>query len=190
MIGCVEGPTDIPALKELSRALNDADASIPSLGQDPRFAFVSLGGSALKHWVSENYLGGLGLPEIHLYDNDVATYQTSVDEVNSRNDGLGSYAALTAKHEIESYLHSDAILDEFGIVVTVVDAPDGTHEAVPEEFAKAYSAHKGYDGIMGSTKAKKHLSRAFKKMTAERLNARDPNGEIEGWLRHAAALVE
>ena len=63
---CVEGPTDVVALKSLSRLLNGSDGGIPDLTTDERVAFVVLGGGALSHWVNENYLRNLGRPEVHI----------------------------------------------------------------------------------------------------------------------------
>src|SRR5690606_23092206 len=79
---CVEGPTDVQALKSLSRALHLEDTSIPDLSTDLRVAFVLLGGSTLKHWVDQHYLKGIGCKEFHLYDADVANYSASIEEVN------------------------------------------------------------------------------------------------------------
>lgn len=184
---CVEGPSDVEALKSLSHALHQHDNTIPCLITETRCAFVSLGGSTLKHWVTAHYLQGLRCPEVHIYDSDVQKYGQSVEEVNGRNDGLNSWAGQTGKHEIESYLHPDAINEEFGVVVNVVDHPDGKNPAVPRAFAIAYSEHKGWPQVMGDDKAKVHLTKAFKRMTAARIKVRDPEGEVEGWLRRIAA---
>ncbi len=180
---CVEGPTDVEAFCYLSSALHKKDNSIPDLRVDPSYAFVPLGGSSLKHWINAKYLQGLRIPEAHIYDADVEDYAVSVDEVNSRDDKLGSWAVQTNKHEIECYLHQDAIFDAFGVNVDVVDRPTVDNPSVPSAFAKLYSSHKGFDHTMKDTKAKTYLSRAFEHMTAERIRERDPEGEIEGWLR-------
>ncbi|MCU6244339.1 OLD family endonuclease, partial [Enterobacter asburiae] len=71
--------------------------------------FIVLGGGTLKHWVNENYLRALNRREIHIYDRDVPAYAEAVDAVNAR--GNGCWAAQTLKHEVESYLHPDAIHD-------------------------------------------------------------------------------
>lgn len=185
---CVEGPTDVSALKCLSSALNQQDPSIPNLSVDSRVAFVVLGGSTLQHWVTQNYLRGLGRPEVHIYDSDVAKYRESVAEVNSRTDG--SWAVQTAKYEIESYLHPEAVLDAFNINIEITDQPNEYGHATPKVFAMAYSRANSLDGIMGDTKAKQKLAdRAFPFMTADRLRARDPDREVEGWFRSIASML-
>lgn len=52
---CVEGPTDVVALKCLSRALHIEKSNLIDLSTDPRIAFVLMGGSTLKHWVNERF---------------------------------------------------------------------------------------------------------------------------------------
>lgn len=187
---CVEGPTDVVALSELSRAINENDATLPNLLTDPRCNFITLGGSTLKHWVTENYLRDMRCPEAHIYDGDVGAYGEAVAQVNGRDDGLGSWAVQTQKYEIECYLHPDAIFEEFNVRVTVVDRPDENNPSVPEAFAIAYSAARGLDGVLNNNTAKRYLSRAFKRMTAERLRERDPNGEVEDWLRRIGQMFE
>lgn len=184
---CLEGPTDVTAFKCLSRAMHEEDPTLPNLATDERIAFVVLGGGTLKHWVDQNYLKALKRPEIHIYDGDVKNYDKSVQSVNQRKDG--SWATQTGKHEIESYLHADAIRDAFGVDVEVTDHPvDGN--AVPKVFAIAYSIAQKLDGVMGDDKAKLRLAdKAFPLMTAARIRERDPDGEVEGWLRRIAQLA-
>lgn len=183
---CVEGPTDVDALCHLSAALHAVDAGIPNLLLDERFAFVPLGGSTLKHWVAKRYLGALRLPEAHIYDSDVAAYAVTVAEVNLRTDG--SWAAQTQKHEIECYLHADAINQGLGVRIVVGD--DNTQSAVLPAFCAEYSRLKGFDGEISHQKAKPLLAnKAFPRMTAELIAARDPVGEVESWLRRLDAMA-
>jgi predicted ATPase len=185
---CVEGPTDVAAFKYLSRALHAADNTIPDLTSDERVAFVLLGGSTLKHWVTQHYLRSLNRPEVHIYDNDVPVYAASVAEVNQRTDG--SWAVLTNKYEIECYLHADAIGDAFGVEVVVLDQPGPDGKAVPRLFAEAYFAKQKTDAVMKDGAAKLRLAnKAFPLMTAERLAARDPRGEVEGWFRRIRGML-
>jgi predicted ATP-dependent endonuclease of OLD family len=180
---CVEGPTDVAALKHLSAALHSEDPSLPNLLVDDRVAFVPMGGGTLKHWVTENYLRGFRLPEVHIYDSDVKSYAETVTEVNARTDGLGSWATQTSKHEIECYLHHDAIYAAFSVSVEVVDHPSEGKPDVPKAFSAAISPVKRLDGPVGSTKAKLWLAQsAFPQMTAAMLRERDPEGEVRRWM--------
>lgn len=185
---CVEGPTDVVALKCLSRALHQSDSAILDLSTDPRVAFVVLGGSTLQHWVANHYLKGLGRPEVHIYDADVAKYGAVIDGVNARGDG--SWGVLTKKHEIENYLHKDAIAEAFDVQVEVTDHPGTDGKATPRAFAEVYSVAQGYDNTMGDTKAKSKLAdRAFPLMTASRLDERDVDGEVRDWLTRIESMM-
>ncbi|MDW3048725.1 ATP-binding protein [Vibrio sp. Vb1554] len=186
---CVEGPTDVSALKALSAALHNEDVTIPNLDLDDRVAFIVLGGGNLKHWVNHHYLSGLGRPEIHIYDADVPSYVGYADEINQRTDG--SKAFITQKHEIESYLHTDAIRLAFDVDVEVTDHPNSDGKATPKVFAEVYSEAQGYDGIMKDNNAKIRLSnQAFPLMTPEMIHERDPNGEVKGWFTTIGSYLE
>lgn len=43
---------------------------------------LPLGGSTLKRWVHNQYLGKLGLPEVRIYDNDVEGYKKCCERIN------------------------------------------------------------------------------------------------------------
>ena len=185
---CVEGPTDVEAFKALSSALHKADPTIPDLSTDERVAFVVMGGSTLVQWVSQHYLKGLGRKELHIYDRDVPAYEIAEAEVNGRNNG--SWACRTSKHEIECYLHTDAIMAAYGVSVPVVDHPPTKAESVGSLFGKAYSAAQAHDGVMGEGKSKGYLARkAFPLMTAQWIDERDPAGEVKGWFNRLAAML-
>lgn len=188
VILCLEGPTDAIAMKCLSKALHDYDSTIVNLFNDPRVAIITLGGSTLQHWVSENYLKGLGKPEVHIYDSDVKKYQESIKMVNARGDG--SWGKLCRKHEIECYLHEDAIKDACGISMKVVDVPGEDGKAVPKIFAETYSAENKLDNILKDSTAKSYLSKAFHKMDYQRLVERDPEGEVEQWFRSITDMIK
>jgi putative ATP-dependent endonuclease of OLD family len=185
---CVEGPTDVTALSCLSKAMKFKYPELPDLTKDERIAFILMGGSTLKHWVNHNYLKELGKPEFHLYDNDVASYQNSVAQVNERNDL--SCGQLTQKLEIESYLHKDAIKIGFDIDIEIPDQLNVNDKATPRIFAEAYSAKVGLPNSIKDSKAKKFLAeRAFPNMTCEMIEERDTIGEVKGWLEKINELM-
>jgi len=185
---CVEGPTDIDALKCLSRALHIADPNLPDLSSDRRFAFVPSGGSTLQHWVAEQYLSDLGRKEAHIYDSDVPDYGKAVAAVNARQDG--SWATQTSKHEIESYLHPDAIKDALGVEVEVADHLNTNGHAVPKAVAMKLHAVNPVGQPKKDGTIKKLLARkAFPHMTAERISERDPNSEVKGWMLRLSAML-
>ncbi|GKS08752.1 ATP-binding protein [Pseudomonas syringae pv. theae] len=184
---CVEGPTDVLALKALSKALHEADSTLPNLASDERLAFVVLGGGTLEHWVNQHYLRLLKKREVHIYDGDVLAYAVSAQQVNDREDG--SWAVVTTKHEMESYLHKDAIKQAFGFDMEISDHPvDG--KAVPKVFGEEFVAHAGVGSPLKDSNAKKKLAQhAFPRMTAAMLDERDPGGEVRGWMRRLGEML-
>lgn len=179
---CVEGPTDVEALKSLSSALHAQDSRILNLSADPRVAFVLLGGGNLTHWVNEHYLKDLNRPEVHIYDNDVAKYQTHIDTVNSRTDG--SWGTLTSKREIESYLDSEAIKHSMNVTITF-----GDHDDVPKLVSDALASEPALTNLNPGNVKKKLADLAFPLMTADRIAARDPDGDILGWFSKIGSLA-
>ena len=182
---CLEGPTDVIALKSFSRCLRTKYPEIIDLENDKRVLVIPLGGSILKYWVDKRYFKKLGCPEVHIYDNDVSAYQKSIDEINARNDG--SWGTLTKKYEIENYLHSNAIRAIYGVDV------DTDKKDLPKKFAEAYyEAKKEQLGKMWKdSTSKKQLSKVFEEaMTCDLLEERDPDGEIKGWFEKMALLLK
>lgn len=182
MLVCVEGPTDVIAMKCFNRCLREKNDSIIDLEHDERIAIIPLGGSILKQWVELHYLQKLGCPEVHIYDNDVNTYQTSIDKVNARHDG--SWGVLTKKYEIENYLHPKAIKEIYNVDVNT------DLKEVPKLFGEAYSEAQGFDGKMKDNTSKKYLSKVFKEaMTYEYLMERDGEEEIMGWFKRIQEIL-
>lgn len=171
---CVEGPTDVIALKWLSRALHLSDPSLPDLTGDTRVAFVPLGGGTLQHWVDQRYLRELGCPEVHIYDSD-AVYSDPAQKVNQRGDG--SCAFQTRKREIENYLHPEAIKRGLGIEVPVDDYTD-----LPQLVGRELRCNP-------RTAKRKLADYAFPCMDAQMVDQRDPEGEVRSWLQTIANLL-
>lgn len=179
---CLEGPTDVVAFKAFSRCLREKYNEVVDLENDKRILVVPLGGSILKYWVEKQYFKNLGCPEVHIYDNDVNTYQKSIDEINAREDT--SWGTLTEKFEIENYLHPDAIKAIYDIDV------DTTQNDVPKLFGISYSDKNGLDSVMKGKTAKNYLSKVFQEgMNMKYLEEIDPNGEVKGWFDRIASML-
>lgn len=189
---CVEGPHDVSFLERITPVVLSLDENLPDLTSDPRIAFVLLSGGNLKHWVAKNYLEKLDIPQVHIYDRDESVppkYQQYVNEVNAR--GNRDWATLTAKREMESYLHHDAIKEglELAAVPAFNDADDVPlivaeiiHSA--QVGSKPWAEVKKEDKKDKSSKAKARLNTsAVEHMNTERLLVRDPHGEVVGWFR-------
>lgn len=184
---CVEGPSDVDFFINISKVLNAIDPSIPNLEIEKRVAILPLGGSTLKQWVDNYYSRNLQLPEVHIYDRDIAsppTYQSAVDAVNARTDG--SWATLTNKREIENYIHPDAIQEVFGVSITFTDTCD-----VPSILCNAVNlvATNPYYRLGGS-RAKRIMNEfATPRMTMARITTIDTANEIDNWLRQIGSRL-
>lgn len=176
---CVEGPTDVSLLKQLSRVCREQDDSLPDLASDERVAFLPLGGSTLKSFVTQHYLEGFGRPEFHVYDSDLGSerpheYEQACNQVNNRSDG--SFAVETTKRTMENYLHEDAIFEGCQVRVTITD------EADVSAVIQAAGVRK--------REAKRLLSTAAAEcMNYRRLAERDPDGEVLGWMKKLQSML-
>ncbi len=183
---CVEGPSDVLFLLNISEMLHRQDPDFPNLKNDCRIAIFPLGGSTLKEWVNRNYLKGLGKREIHIYDNDKPEYQQYCDRVNARGDG--SWATLTGKRTIENYICPSLINTEYGININFGDDDD-----VPALIAEAVHVASGSPIPWHSlddnhkrdkkSRCKKRISEVIvKNMTYALLAQRDSQRDIERWF--------
>ena len=186
----VEGPNDVTFLEHASRITKQID-----LSTDTRVAFVLTGGGNLKHWVNRQYLRGLELREIHIYDRDNDHgYQSQVDSINGR--GNGDWATLTSKREIENYVHPDAVHDAIGIDIEIdddVDVPLVAARAIHEasDSQKAWAEVKEEKQDQKASRAKRRLCNVvIGRMTKQQLEERDQSGEIEGWFSQIAATLD
>ncbi len=190
---CVEGPNDIEMLKRISRKLHSEDPNIPDIASIPDIAILPLGGGTLSQWVQHNYLQKLGITELHIYDGGTETprkYQKECDAVNARSDK--SCAMLTAKNELENYLHHDLINQVFKIKL----APMGDMDDVPLLTAMEVhnsSGGKPWDGLDEEKRRKKesHVksrlnTEVAELMTLSHLNEVDGKNELISWLKKIA----
>ncbi len=188
----VEGNHDITALKIYSRILNEHDNTILSLEDNEEIGIIISGGSSLKFYIDNKYLDGLGKPEVHIYDNDIAEYRTYVERINAE-DNPSKSAFNTTKVELENYLTKEAIEEAYAQNGTVVVIPEIDDEMdVPNVVARALyetSDEKVWDDLEESKQKRKESrvkkllnSQAVEKMTIERINQRNGYAEIELWL--------
>jgi putative ATP-dependent endonuclease of the OLD family len=178
VIVCVEGPTDVEFLRNIAPVLRSKDNRIPDLAGDRRIAIIPLGGDTLKDWVNRQYLKGLEMPEVHIYDGDKADYVTASAEVNARKDG--SWATVTAKREIENYYHADIVKDVLGVTIVISDNSD-----VEADLKAAL----GSGRFQGRSIKRVLADDVAPRMTIAHLKARGGFVEIQSWLQKIATYV-
>jgi len=192
----VEGPTDVTYLRRFSELAQLLNPRCVNLADDSRVAVVPLGGSTLGQWVENRYLNGLHLAEVHVYDrgdDKPAKYQHACDRVNARGDG--SWAVLTAKREIENYLHSEAVEEVYGVAVTIdsdCSVPTEVALAVRRGDANAQDWDQLSDvrkkEILGQYK-KRLCAEVLVRMTPARMAASDPEFELQQLFERIGAML-
>lgn len=195
----VEGANDINFLTGMSEMLVASAEDVPDLSkleEDDTIIFFPLAGSNLALWTSR--LSSLNRPELYIFDRDTAPpadprYQREADEIRARPDCA---AFITAKKEIENYLHPEAIK----AAVPEVDISFGDFDDVPALAAEA--VHQGSESEArweDLSEKKRHdkmrrakawlNTKAVDLMTPEMLDASDPDGEVRSWLRAIGQCV-
>ena len=194
----VEGNNDVNALKRYSQIISNDGDNVINLMTSSDVGYVITGGSALKHYVEQHHLDGLGKPEIHIYDNDVPDYQDSVDRINDENSPK-KIAFNTYKRELENYLHPSAIHEAYSesgikgeILAEIKDDTD-----VPYEVAKLLNSlnNNDWDELepekqkeLASMKKKFLNTQVVEKMTVERIKDRGGYEEMRHWLSEISRL--
>ncbi len=184
----MEGNHDVNALKRYSAILSAQDQAILNLNETDNVGYVITGGSALKHYLEQKHLDGLGKPEVHVYDNDVNEYRVAVQQIND-DPNPNKVAFNTSKNELENYLHPAAIEEAYegqgnaGVTIGVIsDEMD-----VPLEVAKKFNElnANNWDEITDEKKKEKASDKkkslntiAVEHMTVERMQENGGYNEI------------
>lgn len=192
----VEGGYDVQFLKRISTILHADDPRLPdlrTLENEGAIVFVPIGGSNFCHWADR--LARLGLPEFHLLDREVSPLteerRLAAAIVNRRP---GCRAVLTGKRAAENYLDPQVLHEVRGLDVTFGDDDD-----VSQLVARSLLERSGgpdWCDLPSRTRrrlkdrAKKWLNtEAVSRMTPERLERRDPDGDVRGWLLAIQEMV-
>jgi len=181
---CLEGPTDVEYFNHISK-LFDLD-----IENNDNILSICLGGGTLKHWVNKNYLRKLNLPEIHIYDNDVSSYQEVIDEINSKENCWGT---TTNMLEVENYIHPSLIKETYPIdnnFISVEDANwkvDWRTKNIPKELSVFLKELKrnGNTAIRGEGQEsikRKFSENAAPLMTVDLLKDLEVFDEVNEWF--------
>lgn len=191
----VEGKNDVLFLKSISAILSRGDPTLPDLQvweMETRCLFLPTGGD-VANWTM--HLAALQIPQFHLYDRESGSATDARRaQISLLNLQPQVRACLTNKRALENYLSAQAVRDGLGLDIVIDDdspvaddaaqailrraSPDHTWEALPPRCRKRRR-----------DRAKRLLnSIAIKHMSAARLAARDPQGELVGWLRTIVEL--
>jgi hypothetical protein len=193
----VEGKHDVEVLRRMSRSLHADDAHLPDLSeleQRGRLVFVPFGGGDILGWTDR--LAGLGQREFHLYDRE-APPETAVRVraaaiVNARPD---CRAFVTRKRSLENYLLPCAVFEARGLEFRFSD--DDCVAELAARYAWSIDGREPAWALLPARARKRLRERAkhwlntaaAERMTVERIDQCDPQGEIRLWLRTMARLA-
>ena len=138
----------------------------------------------LINWVKRHYLKNSNVIEFHIYDSDIGSsnenqYKSIVDKVNQRDDK--SRAVLTKKREIENYIHSSLISDEFNINLDNITNWDKENISLFVLNKTSFDDEKIIKEILNGKVSKK-----IRKNHLDELNSFD---EISGWFKTIKDLM-
>jgi predicted ATP-dependent endonuclease of OLD family len=194
----VEGNHDVNALKRYSQIISEDDSDFINLMSSTEVGYVITGGSALKHYIEQKHLDGLGKPEVHIYDSDVAAYRTAVERINAAGNDR-KVAFNTSKLELENYLHHEAIMEAYAENGTIIQLAEfGDEDDVPMLVAEATNraVNNNWNDLapekkkdQSSDKKKSLNTQAIEKMTIERIKARGGYEDLTTWLREIKRFI-
>ena len=199
---CVEGPTDVEFLKHVSSLYHSQDSTLPNFESDGRIAVFPLYGSNLGQWVERNYFKDTGVAEYHIYDQDAdKKYQSSVDQVNARDDS--SCAVYTDRLNIECYFHHHLVNQVFGLNLDLDRIGCNKADTIDAVIAELRQCKKmgtnkqltktiikGSDQKKWRQNAKYELhKRGLPMMSSCHLHEVDKGKEILGWCKKACTLL-
>lgn len=194
LIICMEGPTDIEFLKNLSTSCFNFD-----LSNHPNILLMPLGGGNLEHWVTFKYLNKLpNTPQIHIYDRDVKKYGKFISKINQNP---LHKAFQTRFYEIENYIHPSLYSNSYSFSTPFVDFynDDWKVNWSNLDIPTTLSAHLKQCYADGDTHLKEykpeHIKKKLnydlsKKLTKELLIEIGAFEEIESWITLIQEKIE
>jgi len=193
----VEGVNDINYLKNISQLIseNNPDAiNLKECEDNGEVVIIPFGGSSFKLWI--NRLNSLNVNEYHICDRDYplptpAHYQDIVDDINAQDN---KKAYITAKRELENYIHYEAIQEAYADECPDLSlSPFSDFDDIPLLVAKnihelSQSPHAWED--ISPEKQKQKMSKVKKRlneagvmlMSYEQYCEVDSSKEIENWM--------
>lgn len=184
---CVEGPNDVNFLFNLNNQIPDFNQII-DLKENK---LLPMHGGNLKDWVNKNYLEDSNVKEFHLYDSDVESYITYIEEMNQKDDGRRR-GINTKLPEMENYVPVQLLSEKFSIEFS--EDIDWKKADIPKYINnKLYDKNKllGKNFNDSEKIVKKIINGSIvKKLTKENLIEYGVYEEIENWFIEIANWIK
>ncbi|MBL8799778.1 MAG: hypothetical protein JNM56_38205 [Planctomycetia bacterium] len=186
----LESQEDFRLLFRLATILHRTDRSLPDLQKHAKAGAVlcvPFDLSAPNGFV-ELFLN-FDMPQLYLFSRGTGPMPEARRELIRRiRQDPGRSAVVMRQRALTNYLHPDAIYEEFHTSVAVNDDTD-VPVVVLQPFLKRLK-FPAWDQLdpqlrtdLAAAMAMELSVQASRRMTAERLAQRDPNGEVAGWLK-------
>ncbi|MDQ1209911.1 putative ATP-dependent endonuclease of OLD family [Acinetobacter baylyi] len=187
LIICMEGPTDIEFLKNISISCFNFD-----LSNHPQVLLIPLGGGNLEHWVTFRYLDKLpNISQIHIYDRDVKKYGKFIQKINQNS---LHKAFQTNFYEIENYIHPSLYSNCYQFSEPFIDFSNDQWKSEWNsiDVPKKLSQHLKYCFENGDRSLKEYSSEQIKKklnyelskvLTKDLLKDIGAYEEISSWIQ-------
>lgn len=167
---CVEGKNDIDFLTRINEVIPEFKETVDLKSNE--IIILPLGGSTLKFWVNNEYLGKLNLAQVHIYDSDIGSqqphkYKEYVDKINMQSK---CNAFETSHREMENYITPNVLKRIIDFDINDIDSENWSSFSVPEAYArykhKISESTKRWDEL-DDDKKKKKISQAKNTVNTE-----------------------
>ncbi|MBL8795462.1 MAG: hypothetical protein JNM56_16275 [Planctomycetia bacterium] len=185
----MESQEDFRLLFRLAKILHRTDRSLPDLQKHAKAGEVMCLPFGLHARGFVELFLNFDMPQMYFFTRGTGPLPEERRELIRRiRQDVDCSAVILRKRAMTNYLHPDAIYEEYRAPVAVADDTD-----VPVEVAQHVLKRlkfPAWDQLdpqlrtdMAAAMAIELSIKASRRMTAERLAQRDPNGEVAGWLR-------
>ncbi|MCB0181514.1 MAG: hypothetical protein KDI62_25025 [Anaerolineae bacterium] len=195
----VEGKNDINFLKNISKVLLEYGENVPdlvTLEENGDIIFIPIGGSDLELW--QERFKVFSRREFYIFDRDADPLEPAEKQskIDAYNELPRCKAIATGKREMENYIHPAAIKAARNIDIAF-DGGDDVPCLAAKALHEASNSSKVWCDLK-DTKAKEKISNAKKwlnqeavlQMTPQLLDEIDPDGDVRGWLKEIAQILE
>jgi len=191
VVVCFEGYTDVEFIRNINQNIQEFKDIIDV--DDESVFLVFLGGSTLEHWINNQYLDKLKIPQLHIYDNDSNQvleknrnkYKKFIEKIKRQPN---NYGFVTQKAEIENYIHPNIIKEEYQF--------ETFYHLEEDNWLNRWSNRENLPNYVKQNKTnnnkalKNQIPELSKKLTKEHLDELEAFEEIKSWFEKIKELSE
>ncbi|MBL8792401.1 MAG: hypothetical protein JNM56_00705 [Planctomycetia bacterium] len=185
----MESQEDFRLFFRLAKILHRSDRSLPDLQKHAKAGEVMCIPFGLQPRGFIEMFLTVDVPQLYLFGRGTGSVSDDQRDLMRRICRRGDCSAVVLrKRAMPNYLHAAAIYEEYRASVSVQDDNDVPVEVVqhvlkPMKFPAWDQLDPQLRADLAAAMAIELSIKASRRMTAERLAQRDPDGEVAGWLR-------